>query len=176
MNITIKSLQLLSYKPCMGNRKMDGLNRRIWDLCLVMFFVISFSVFAQADPSSVDDIVAKMTTELNLTQQQIDSVKPIIQQYKTARKQLIQSFRQQLLTDKDALKSQIDQLKTVERQKLGQILTQDQMNKWLEKENFNAMLNPDSVDDSGNSSSSGGHRHRHSSEDTNEDSPSGAGE
>ena len=155
---------------------MDGLTRRIWGLCLAVFFVLSFSSFAKADPSSVDDIVAKMKTELNLTQQQIDAIKPIIREYVTARKQLIKSFRQQGLMDKDAVKSQMDQLKSVERQKLGQILGQDQMNKWIEKENFNAMLNPDSVDDSGNSSSSGGHRHRHSSEDTNEDSPSGAGE
>jgi primosomal protein N' len=155
---------------------MDGLTRRIWGLCLAVFFVLSFSSFAKADPSSVDDIVAKMKTELNLTQQQIDAIKPIIREYVTARKQLIKSFRQQGLMDKDAVKSQMDQLKSVERQKLGQILGQDQMNKWIEKENFNAMLNPDSVDDPGNSSSSGGHRHRHSSEDTNEDSSSGAGE
>jgi len=160
----------------MGNRKMDGLTRRIWGLCLAVFFAVSFFSFAQADTSSVDDIVTKMKTELNLTQQQIDAIKPIIQGYVTARKQLIKSFRQQGLMDKDALKNKIDQLKSVERQKLGQILGQDQMNKWIEKENFNAMLNPDSVDDYGNSSGSGGHRHRHSSGDANEDSSSGAGE
>jgi hypothetical protein len=50
------------------------------------------------------------------------------------------------------------------------------MDKWLERENFNAMLNPEDADDSGNSTGMGGHRHRHSSEDTNEDNPSGAGE
>ena len=138
----IKSLQQPSYKPCMGN-KMGGLTRRIWSLCLAIFFVLSFSSFARAQLDSVDDIVAKMTTELNLTPQQIDAVKPIIQGYMSARKQLIQSFRQQGLTDKDALKSQIDQLKSVERQKLSQVLSQSQMDKWLEKENFNAMLNPD---------------------------------
>ena len=94
------------------------LTRRIWRLCLAVFFVLSFSSFARAQLDSVDDTVAKMTTELNLTPQQIDAVKPIIQGYMSARKQLIQSFRQQGLTDKDALKSQIDQLKNVERQKL----------------------------------------------------------
>ena len=90
----------------------------------------------------------------------------------SARKQLIQSFRQQGLKDKDALKSQIDQLKNVERQKLGQVLTQDQIDKWLEKENFNAMLNPDEMDDVGSQRGSGGRRHRHSSEDTSENSSS----
>ena len=170
----IKSLQQLSYKPCMGN-KMDVLTRRIWRLSLAVFFVLSLSSFAQAELASVDDIVAKMKMELNLTPEQIDAVKQIIQGYMSARKQLLQSFRQQGLTDKDALKSQIDQLKSIERQKLSQVLSQSQLDKWLERENFNAMLNPDDVDDVGNSTSSGGHRHRHSSEDTNEDSSSGSG-
>ena len=170
----IKSLQPLNCKPCMGN-KIGGLFRRIWCLCLAVFFILSFSSFSRAQLDSVDDTVAKMTTELNLTPQQIDVVKPIIQGYMSARKQLIQSFRQQGLTDKDAFKSQIDQLKTVKRQKLSQVLSQSQMDKWLEKENFNAMLNPDDADDSGNSTGRGGHRHRHSSEETNEDSSSGSG-
>ena len=171
----IKFLQLFSYKPCMGN-KMGGLTRRIWRLCLAIFFVLSFSSFARAQLDSVDDIVAKMKTELNLTTQQIDAVKPIIQGYMSARRQLIQSFRQQGLTDKDALKIQIDQLKSIKKQKLSQVLSQSQMDKWLERENFNAMLNPEDADDSGNSTGMGGHRHRHSSEDTNEDNSSGAGE
>jgi len=171
----IKSLQQLSYKPCMGN-KMGELTQRIWRLCLTIFFVLSFSSYVRAQLDSVDDIVAKMKTELNLTTQQIDAVKPIIQGYMSARRQLIQSFRQQGLTDKDALKSQIDQLKSVERQKLSQVLSRSQMDKWLKKENFNAMLNPDDVDDAGNSSGTGGHRHRHSSEDTNEENSSGSGE
>jgi hypothetical protein len=159
----------------MGN-KMGGLTRIIWRLCLAVFFVLSFFSFARAQFDSVGDLVSKMTTELNLTPQQIDTIKPIIQGYISARKQLIQSFRQQGLTDKDALKSQIDRLKGVERQKLSQVLSQSQMDKWLEKENFNAMLNPDDADDSGNSTGMGGHRHRHSSEETNEDSSSGSGE
>jgi ABC-type uncharacterized transport system ATPase component len=159
----------------MGN-KIGELTRRIGHLCLAVFFVLSFSSFARAQLDSVDDTVAKMTTKLNLTPQQIDAVKPIIQGYKSAPKQLIQSFRQQGLTDKDALKNQIDQLKGVERQKLSQVLSQSQMDKWLERENFNAMLNPDDADDTGNSTGKSGHRHRHSSEETNEDSSSGSGE
>jgi len=171
----IKSLQQLSYKPCMGN-KMDVLTRRIWRLSLVVFFVLSLSSFAQGELASVDEIVAKMKMKLNLTPEQIDAVKPIIQGYMSTRKQLLQSFRQQGLTDKDALKSQIDQLKSIERQKLSQVLRQSQLDKWLEKENFNAMLNPDDADDAGNQPGMGGHRHRHSSEVTNEDSSSGAGQ
>lgn len=167
----IKSLQQPSCKPCMGN-KMGGCTRRIKRLCLAVFFVLSFFSFARAQLDGVDDAVAKMTKVLNLTAQQIDAVKPIIRGYMSARKQLIQSFRQQGLTDKDALKSQIDQLKNVERQKLGQVLTQDQIDKWLEKENFNAMLNPDEMDDVGSQRGSGGRRHRHSSEDTSENSSS----
>ena len=145
-------------------------------MCLAISFAFMFSSFVRADLLSVDDIVAKMKTELNLTPQQIDAVKPIIQGYMSARKQLIQNYRQQGLTDKDALKGPIDQLKSVERQKLAQILSQDQMDKWLERENFNAMLNPDDADDTGGQTGTGGRRHRHSSEATNDDSSSGDGQ
>lgn len=159
----------------MGN-KTSGLTRIIWHLSLAVFFVSSFLSFARAQLDNVDDVTARMTKELNLTTQQIDAVKSIIQGYMSARKQLIQSFRQQGLTDKDDLKSQIDQLKGIERQKLSQVLSQSQMDKWIERENFNAMLNPDDADGSGNSSGMGGHRHRHNSVDTNEDNSSGSGE
>lgn len=160
----------------MVNRVMVILKVRRCCLFLAVLCVLVLPTHSQAEIQSLDDIVTKMKTELKLTQRQSDAVKPIIQEYRSGRKQLIQNFRKQGLTDKDALKNQIGQLKSVEKQKLGQILTQDQMNKWIEKENFNAMLNPDSVDDSGNTGRSGGHRHRHSSEDANEDSFSGTGE
>ena len=153
---------------------MAFLKARIYCVCLAIFYIFILPTYSQAEFLSLDDIVAKMKTKLSLTQQQVDAVKPIIQGYMSARKGLIQNFRQQGLTDKDALKSPIDQLKSVERQKLSQVLSQSQMDKWLERENFNAMLNPDDADDSGNSTGMGGHRHRHSSEITNEDSSSGS--
>ena len=89
-SIMIKSLQQLSYKPCMGNKM--GMYEK--NMAFVFSRILCFIVFsfARAQLDSVDYPVAKMTTELNLMAQQIDAVKPIIQGYMSARKQLIQSF------------------------------------------------------------------------------------
>ena len=87
---------------------MDGLTKRIWGLCLAVFFVLSFSSFAQADTSSVDDIVAKMKTQLELTDKQVDEVKPIIENY--------------------LVKEQ--QLKLEEKKQLSKVLTGQQMYTW----------------------------------------------
>jgi hypothetical protein len=160
----------------MENRGIAFLTVRRCVLCLFVLYILILPTQSQAGILSCDDIVTKMNTELKLTQQQSDAVRPIVQQYVTARKQLILSFRQQLLTDKDAINSQMDQLKTVERHKLARVFSQDQMSKWLERENFNAMLNPDDVDDTGKQNGMGGRRHRHSNEDAGEDSSSGSGE
>jgi len=155
---------------------MTLLSLRRCCLCLTIFYIFILPTQLQAGTLSLDDIITKMKMELKLTQQQSDAVRPIVKQFLTARKQLIQSYRQQFLTDKDAIKSQMDQLKTVERQKLALVLSLDQMSKWLERENFNAMLNPEDVDGTGTQKSKGGRGHRHSKEDSGEDSSSGSGE
>ena len=94
---------------------------------------------------------------LNLTPQQVDALKPVVKENLAERKQLRQNLRQQGITDKVAIKEQMDQLKAIENQRLSQILSADQMNKWIEKESLRAMLNPDQKDDAGDQPK--GHRH-----------------
>ena len=130
---------------------------KAWGICLAVLFVFATSAYAQEKTSSVDDILEKMKTALNLTSQQVDALKPVVKENMAERKQLRQNLRQQGITDKATIKEQMDQLKAIENQRLSQILSADQMNKWIEKENLRAMLNPDQKDDSGDQPK--GHRH-----------------
>ena len=130
---------------------------KAWGICLAVLFVFTTSAYAQEKSSSADDLLEKMKTELNLTPQQVAALKPVVKENMAERKQLRQSLRQQGITDKATIKDQMDQLKAIENQRLSQILSADQMNKWIEKENLRAMLNPDQKDDTGDQPR--GHRH-----------------
>ena len=81
---------------------------------LVIFSLLMVSAYAKEKqgpppkPLSADDIVAKMKTQLELTDQQADKVKPIIENYL----------------------AQIQQLKLEEKKQLSRVLTGQQMFTW----------------------------------------------
>ncbi len=130
---------------------------KAWGIGLAVLLVFTTFAYAQEKSSSADDLLEKMKTALNLTPQQVDALKPVVKENLAERKQLRQNLRQQGITDKVAIKEQMDQLKAIENQRLSQILSADQMNKWIEKESLRAMLNPDQKDDAGDQPK--GHRH-----------------
>ena len=155
--------------PIMGSnfsikRVLNGDFFRIWSIALTVLFISVLPVYAQGKSSSVDDVIEKMKTELNLTAQQVDALKPIVRVNMAERKQFWQDVRQQGIIDKDLIKQQREQLSNVANQRLSQVLSPDKMNKWIERENMRAMLNPDQADGTGDKSGTGGHRHgRHGS-------------
>ena len=130
---------------------------KAWGICLAVVLLFTTFAYAQEKSSSIDGLLEKMKTELNLTSEQVDALKPVVKENMAERKQLRQNLRQQGVTDKAAIKEQMDQLKAIENQRLSQILSPDQMNKWIEKENLRAMLNPDQKDDTGDQPKE--HRH-----------------
>jgi Spy/CpxP family protein refolding chaperone len=79
-------------------------------------------------PLTADDMVQKMTTDLNLTQAQADAIKPIIEQSMAKRKALMETLKQQG-ADKDTIRSQMEPLNQEYNQQLSKILSQDQMDK-----------------------------------------------
>ena len=110
-----------------------------------ILFLLAGSVYAQ-ESTSVSDIVAKIQKELNLTQQQIDAVKPIIRENIAKREELRQSVEDQtMIIDRDIIQSKIEQLDQDEDQKLSQILTRDQMNKWVQKQKLRNAFNRDQM-------------------------------
>jgi glutamyl-tRNA reductase len=114
-------------------------------VALGVFLFLGGHVYAQAQSSTqaqptaseqsgaqkvptVDDMVQKMKTDLNLTQEQTDALKPIIEQNMAKRKELMETLKQQG-ADRDAIRSQMEQLNQEQDQQLSKILSQDQMDK-----------------------------------------------
>jgi len=96
--------------------------------------------------SAVNYKVHKMQTELSLTQAQADAVGPIIKDYMIRREAVLQEAAGQGIVDHVAVKGTLKGLKENEYQKLSKILSEDQMKKWINKENVMAALNPDSAE------------------------------
>ena len=85
---------------------------------LIIFFFIAVFAYAKQKQQpqwqlSADDIVAKMKTQLELTDKQVDEVKPIIENYLAKQKQL----------------------KLEEKKQLGKVLTGGQMYAWNSLQN-----------------------------------------
>lgn len=110
------------------------------------FFIIHFflivSAYAQ-EKSDADNVVAKMETVLNLTQQQVDLLKPIVKEYTARRHQIIQNFKEKGTFDKSVLYIKLKQLKEEENQKLGQVFTQVQMKQWIDHQILTQTINGD---------------------------------
>ena len=103
-------------------------------VCILMALFLALlpiggHVFAQDQPPSADDIVAKMQSKLNLTQDQVTAVTPIIEKYSSKREELRQSMEDGSV-DKASMYSQMKQLKEDETQELAQFLSEDQINRW----------------------------------------------
>lgn len=98
--------------------------------CLMVLFFSTIPVFAQdQQPPSADDIVAKLQAKLNLTQDQVAAVTPIIEKYSSKREELRQSI-QDGTADPDSVHTQMKQLKKDEKQELSQVLSADQLSQW----------------------------------------------
>jgi len=119
-------------------------------LAVVMFllFVLSVSAFAQDEDlqSTVDYKVNKMKMALKLTDAQANAIGPIIKDYLIKRGAVLQEVAGQGIVDHVSVKSTLKALKEDEYQKLGKVLSNDQLQKWIDKENLMAVLNPDSIE------------------------------
>jgi len=115
---------------------------------LFLFFVLNVAVFAQDDDlqSKVDYKVNKMQRVLKLTDTQAMDIRPIIKDYLAKRQAVLEQIAGQGIVDHVAEKSTLKTLKEDEYQKLGKILNEDQMKKWINKENLMAALNPDGAE------------------------------
>jgi len=113
---------------------------------VVVFFLAVFA-YAQVDEASPEDIFARMKAELNLTQTQIDSIKSIIEEYSAKLEQLKQSLKEEGVFYDSATSNQIKRLKEEENQKLIQVLTPDQAEKWKNKQRLRNFFNNDQTGD-----------------------------
>ena len=114
-------------------------------LVLVFFMALSVMVFAQNEDMrlTVDHRINKMKTALKLTETQINAIKPIVQEYLVKRSEILAETAGQGIIDHVAIKTTLKRLKEGEYRQLARILSEDQMKKWINKENLMASLNPD---------------------------------
>ena len=94
----------------------------------------------------MDYKVNKMRTELNLTDSQADAIRPIIKDYLSQTKSSFRGSGRRGHCGPCCSKRHFEGIKREEYQKLSKILSEDQMKKWINKENLMAALNPDSVE------------------------------
>lgn len=119
--------------------------KRIFYLSIISFFLM-VSAYAQ-DKSDANKVVAKMGKILNLTQQQVDSLRPVVTEYTAKRHQLIQNFKDKGTIDKSGLYIKLKQLKEEENQKLSQVLTQAQIKQWTDYQTLTQIMNRDEFGD-----------------------------
>ena len=97
--------------------------------CLMIIFFTSIPVFAQGQPPSAEDIVSKMQSKLNLTQDQVTAITPIIEKYTSKREELKQGVEDGTIERSD-MRNQMKQMREDEKQELSQILSNDQLSQW----------------------------------------------
>ena len=102
--------------------------------CLAVLFLSVMPVFAQEQPVSADDIVSKIQSKLNLTQDQASAITPIIEKYTSKRQELKQGVEDGTIERND-MRSQMKQLKEDEKQDLSQVLSADQISQWEQMQN-----------------------------------------
>ena len=54
----------------------------------------------QVSEKSYDDVIAKMRTDLSLTQEQAEAIRPVIKEYMAKRKEILQGSRDRGITDR----------------------------------------------------------------------------
>ena len=113
---------------------------------------------SEEQPPSADDVITKMKTQVNLTKEQVVTLKPIIENNIIKRQQLMQDLKDKGITDKSIIKNTMEELGKEENQKLSQILTKDQMDKWVSYQNYQKMLSQDRANDAQDQTGQG-HRH-----------------
>lgn len=110
---------------------------RFVDKCIILIGVLFLAMgitFAQQggqppSPPLASDIVSRMKEDLNLTEEQMSQIMPIIQDELSQ----MQSFMEQGASP-DTVRSKMDELRQSTESKLSQYLTQDQLTQWKNKQ------------------------------------------
>ena len=97
---------------------------------------------------SAEDIIKKMKEQINLTDEQANQVKPIIES-DIQQQQAIRDQAKSQGTDRETVKTQLQALRNDTESKLSQYLSQDQMTQWKDYQRRREMLNGDQGSDSG---------------------------
>ncbi len=117
--------------------------KKIVGYVLIILFISTASIYAQEPRVSLNEIVAKMKTDLNLTDDQVEAVKPIVKESLIKRQAFLQSLEGQTIINKIMVKATLHKLRKEENEELSKVLTKEQMQKRIEKQNVKDSLNQD---------------------------------
>ena len=113
---------------------------------LVMVLIFAGSVYAKEDGQTFYDVVNRMKTELHLTATQVDAIKPILKENILKYHKFADSLEGQPSVDKKNFKMMMRKLKEEMNEKLSKVLSKEQMQKLIEKQNQRESLNKDKID------------------------------
>lgn len=117
-------------------------NRFICLAVIMPLFIVTNSTFAQSQGPSADDIVAKMKQELKLSDDQVNQIKPIIENEIQQRQQIKEQAKAQGI-GRQAIKEQMQALRQDMESKLSQYLSPDQITQWKNQQQLRDKLNND---------------------------------
>ncbi len=112
---------------------------------LVLFFLLLSSVYAQGH-QSLNDVLQRMKTEANLTDDEVEAIKPIVKENMKKRQSFFESIAGEASPSKSNIKNAIRAFKKEMNQELSKILSQEKMEKLKEKQNLRESLNKDEID------------------------------
>jgi Spy/CpxP family protein refolding chaperone len=117
-----------------------------WIICVfVSLFVVATMVNA-AEVTTLNGLIAKMTKELNLTPEQVEHVRPIVKDNVLKRQAFFDEQEGQPVLNNEKFKAMSRKLRKEMDQQLAKVLTPEQMNKLIAKQNIRESLNKDLVD------------------------------
>ncbi len=99
---------------------------------LAALFIVAITAIAQDQPST-NDIITKMKTDLNLSDDQVSNITQIIDRYAMASNDLQKSIEDGTMNP-SAIDSQRQQIKAAEEQGMAQYLRSDQLTEWRQIE------------------------------------------
>ena len=115
--------------------------------CLVAVLTIIFGAFPlHAEQLSLNQVLNQMKRDLKLSDEQVEGIRPIIQLSMNNRQAFFHSMGDDVIVDKKAFRVQMLKLRNEENQQLSKVLSQDQMNKLIEKQHMRDSLNKDQID------------------------------
>ncbi len=129
------------------------MKRAYFIMTLVVWCILVPSVYADFQ-KSVNDVVAQMTRELGLTDEQAAALKPIIKE-SLAKRQAFLEQEGNLFSNKKRIKAAMLKFREEEDRELSKVLSEEQMDKLIQKRNLRQSLNKDEVDFSDSLGSNG---------------------
>ena len=97
--------------------------------------------WAQDEEARLNNTLANMKAELQLTQEQVSAVRPVMQEYDSRRQELKQRQKEDMSIDDQTIADQTARLNEEEAQALGKVLDPEQMKKWKNKQRMRSALN-----------------------------------